>query len=137
MLEKRLGDLNINDSFFDSFREDYFEFNKWFNNNKDRLCYVTYNEDKIVSLLVLKIENNVLKVSTMKVIDTGRGIGSRYIKIINDYKVENKLSNVYITVYEKYKDLVGFLIKNGFKKYGYKDTLDGSNKLQKELILWI
>ena len=137
MLEKRLGDLNINDSFFDSFRKDYFEFDKWFNKNKDRICYVTYNIDKIASLLVLKIENKVLKVSTLKVLNAGKGIGSEYIKIIKNYKDNNNLEHVYITVYEKYNILIDFLIKNGFKKYGYKDTLDGSNKLQKELILWI
>ena len=137
MLEKRLYELDINDSFFDSFRIDYFEFNKWFNNNKDRLCYVTYNNNKIVALLLLKIENNNLKVSSFKVADTGKGIGTKYMKIIKDYKNNNNLDHIYLTVYEKYNILIDFLIKNGFKKYGYKDTLDGSNKLQKELILWI
>jgi len=99
MDKKVLGDLNINDSFFDSFRIDYFEFNKWFNKNKDRLCYVTYNNNKIVSLLVLKIEDNNLKVSSFKVTDTGKGIGTKYIKIIKDYKDNNNLDHIYLTVY--------------------------------------
>ena len=137
MIEKRLSELNINDTFFDSFREDYYEFNNWFYKNKDRVCYVTYDKDKIVSLLVLKIEGNILKVSTMKVINTGKGIGTKYIEIINRYKEDNKLDNVYITVYEKYNILIDFLMKNGFKKYGYKDTLNGNKMLDKELILWI
>ena len=56
---KRLYDLNLNDTFFDSFKKDY-KFEDWCYRNKDRKCYVSYKGDKIDGLLVLKIEDKHL-----------------------------------------------------------------------------
>ena len=54
--EKKLKDLDINDTFFDSLKSDYKDFIIWFNNHLNRKVYVTYQNNKITSLLVLKIE---------------------------------------------------------------------------------
>ena|SRR5690606_2824741 len=34
------AEVNLNDSFFDSFREDYNEFDNWFKSKFDKVCYV-------------------------------------------------------------------------------------------------
>ena len=45
-------------NFFNSLKETYFEFNKWFNNKRknNNYGYVTYNDNILTSLLILKIE---------------------------------------------------------------------------------
>jgi hypothetical protein len=45
---KRLYDLNLNDPFFESFKNDY-KFEDWCYRNKDRKCYV-----KLMSINILK-----------------------------------------------------------------------------------
>ena len=87
-----LKELDINDKFFDSLREDYYNFNDWFKKKQDNntMCYVTIDNGNITSLLILKIEyededysnftipfnkSKRLKICTFKVIDKGKGIG--------------------------------------------------------------
>ena len=41
VIKKHFGDINLNDPFFDSFREDYIGFDKWFNKKADEIAYVT------------------------------------------------------------------------------------------------
>jgi len=54
--KKIFGQINLRDPFFDGFREDYFDFDKWFNKKSDETAYVTYAKDKILSFLYLKVE---------------------------------------------------------------------------------
>lgn len=55
--KKYFGEININDSFFDSFKEDYQGFDKWFLRKSDETAYVTINKGNILSFLYLKVEN--------------------------------------------------------------------------------
>ena len=48
---------NLRDAFFDSFREDYVEFDKWFNKKADDICYVCYSEGKLTAFLFIKRED--------------------------------------------------------------------------------
>lgn len=57
--EKQLKSLDINDIFFDSLKSEYKDFTTWFNNHLNRKVYVTYQNNKITSLLVLKIEDEL------------------------------------------------------------------------------
>jgi predicted nucleic acid-binding protein len=51
------GDVNLQDSFFDSFRTDYSGFDKWFNRKADETAYVCTSETaEIVAFLYLKRE---------------------------------------------------------------------------------
>jgi hypothetical protein len=50
------GDVNIKAQFFDSFREDYTEFDKWFNRKADEDAYVCYEGDELAAFLYLKLE---------------------------------------------------------------------------------
>jgi hypothetical protein len=95
--KRHFGDVNLKDSFFDSFREDYVGFDKWFNKKSDEIAYVTYAKDTILSFLYLKIEGTEenysditpvfkpkkrLKVGTLKVVSNGLRLGERFLKII-------------------------------------------------------
>lgn len=51
------AEVDIKDSFFDSFREDYTEFNKWFNRKAEEKCYVCYSDNNLTAFLFVKIEN--------------------------------------------------------------------------------
>ena len=145
--EKYLYELDINDTFFDSLRLDYKDFNKWFKINNKRKVYVTFNNDKISSFLMLKLENNekynfdkefngnnILKICTMKVTNNGIGIGEEFIKIIFSKAKELNVDKIYFTVYSKYTDLINFFIKYDFKLYSTKDTMNNSGDINKEYV---
>lgn len=145
--EKYLYELDINDTFFDSLRLDYKDFNEWFKINNKRKVYVTFNNDKISSFLMLKLENNekynfdkefngnnILKICTMKVTNNGIGIGEEFIKIIFSKAKELNVDKIYFTVYSKYTDLINFFIKYDFKLYSTKDTMNNSGDINKEYV---
>lgn len=133
------GDLNIEDSFFDSFRNDYPEFNNWFNGKSESYAFVSLNERKIVAFLYIKTEghenyNDItpvfkikkrLKIGTFKVISTGHKLGERFLRISFVEALKNNVDEIYITIFnrtEEQKSLI-FLLKNwGFEKHGKKNT---------------
>ena len=97
----KFGKINLDDSFFDSLKEDYVDFDKWFLKKYDEEAYITINSNNgmLLSFLYLKVEdenenyNNIsplfkpkrrLKVGTFKVISNGFRLGERFIKIIFD-----------------------------------------------------
>ncbi|MBC7553021.1 MAG: hypothetical protein H7257_03480, partial [Taibaiella sp.] len=45
------GEVNLSDSFFDSFREDYLGFDKWFNKKSDEIAYVCYQNEILSAFL--------------------------------------------------------------------------------------
>lgn len=51
-----IGNININDSFFDTLKEDYPGFEKWFNKKSDEMAYICLMDGKITAFLYLKIE---------------------------------------------------------------------------------
>lgn len=137
----KFGDISLNDKFFDSLKEDYSGFEKWFIRKYDDEAYVTINTDsnKLLSFLYLKIENesenysNIspsfsqkkrLKIGTFKVVSNGFRLGERFLKIIFDNALRNKVEEIYVTIYDKreeQKRLITLLETWGFKKYGIKD----------------
>ncbi len=51
------GNINLSDSFFDSFRNDYPGFEEWFHRKSDEVAYVCQSDNgKILAFLYLKIE---------------------------------------------------------------------------------
>lgn len=136
MIEKvKLKDLDINDPFFDDLKKSYINFTTWFKKKNNRDAYVV-RDNAIKALLVLKIENKrdnkieplmnnsrKIKISTFKVDMINKGIGSMFIKIIDDFAMDNKIEEIYLTVYddnELKRSLIRFLEKNGFNYYGLK-----------------
>lgn len=143
VLQSHFGEVNLQDSFFDSFREDYQGFNKWFIKKSDEIAYVTINKGKILSFLFLKVEGidenysdiqpifspkKRLKIGTFKVISNGVRLGERFIKIIFDNALKNKVDEIYVTIFDKreeQKRLIELLEDWGFIYYGTKSTING------------
>lgn len=142
--KKYFGEINLEDSFFDSFKEDYKGFDKWFRKKSDEIAYVTINKGNILSFLFLKVENKDenysdiqpaflpkkrLKIGTFKVISNGVRLGERFIKIIFDNAIRYKVDEIYVTIFDKrdeQKRLIGLLEDWGFERYGTKETENGT-----------
>ncbi|HPM47869.1 MAG TPA: PIN domain-containing protein [bacterium] len=136
--KKHFGEIDVKDSFFDSFREDYPGFEKWFNRKADEIAYITEKDDKILSFLYLKTEDRDenysdvspvflpkkrLKIGTFKVVSNGLRLGERFLKIIFDNAIINRVDEIYVTIFEKRMDqarLINLLEDWGFMKYGKK-----------------
>lgn len=141
--KKLFGEINISDSFFDSFKDDYRGFEKWFIKKSDETAYVTINRGNILSFLFLKVENRDenysditpvfrpkkrLKIGTFKVISNGVRLGERFVKIIFDNAVQNKVEEIYVTIFnkrEEQKRLIGLLEDWGFIFHGTKLSVNG------------
>jgi predicted nucleic acid-binding protein len=138
------GNLNLRDEFFDSFREDYQEFDDWFNRKSDETAYVCTSETgQIVAFLYLKIEERNecysdirpnfppakrLKIGTFKVISNGYKLGERFLKIVFDNALRFCVEEIYVTLFSytlEQSKLIELLCDWGFEKYGIKQTCNG------------
>ena len=135
------GDIDVNSSFFDSFRPDYEGFNKWFAGKCDEEAYVCRTDkNDILGFLYLKTEDETenysditpafspgrrLKVGTFKVEASGFRLGERFVKIIFDNAIERNLGEIYVTLFKNRPELAALydlLIRWGFFEYGTKNT---------------
>ena len=136
----KFGKININDPFFDTLKEDYDGFDKWFLKKFDDEAYITINANNgmLLSFLYLKVEDldenysNItpelppkrrLKIGTFKVISNGFRLGERFIKIIFDNALKNHVQEIYVTIYDKRSEqrrLIELLEQWGFILWGKK-----------------
>jgi predicted nucleic acid-binding protein len=141
------GKIYLNDSFFDSFRDDYINFNKWFNSKSDEHAYICKSQDHIIAFLYLKLEDvnenysditpnfsrkKRLKIGTFKVSLNPFKLGERFIKIIFDNALVLRVDEIYVTVFPKRTgqlQLIELLKDWGFYKYGIKITPSGSEEV--------
>lgn len=138
------GNIDINDAFFESFRNDYQGFNGWFNSKSDEIVYVCRSDEhEILAFLYIKIEKHDenyrdvtpvfdkkkrLKIGTFKVISNGYKLGERFLKIVFDNALRNHVDEVYVTLFDKTEEqerLIGLLEDWGFCQYGIKHTPTG------------
>lgn len=142
--KQRFGDIDLSDSFFDSFKEDYLGFEKWFIKKTDETAYVTLNRGKILSFLYLKVENinevysdiepifqpkKRLKIGTLKVISNGVRLGERFLKIIFDNALQYRVDEIYVTIFDNRDEqlrLINLLEEWGFYRFGKKTTVNGN-----------
>ncbi len=143
--KEHFGNININDRFFDSFKEDYHGFEKWFNSKADEIAYICESESKeILAFLYVKTEGynesygdiqpqfekkKRLKIGTFKVISNGVKLGERFTKIVFDNALINNVDEIYVTLFKKTEEherLIGLLIDWGFIHHGFKNSLSGS-----------
>ena len=132
IIEKQLKDLDINDRFFDSLKNEYEDFIIWFNNHLDRKAYITFRDKKITSILILKIEDKNenykdfnkefkpskrLKICTLKVDVKFKNIGTKYLELAYNEALKNNVNEIYITLYTNHKDLINLLEKNNYIYY--------------------
>ncbi|MPL87115.1 hypothetical protein SDC9_33109 [bioreactor metagenome] len=132
------GNIDIKDSFFDSFREDYPGFDNWFNRKAEEKAYACYSEGVLSAFLYLKKETEKenysditpifppkqrLKIGTFKVIQNGIRLGERFLKIIFDHAYLFKVSEIYVTIFNKRDEqnrLIEMLKEWGFVFWGNK-----------------
>lgn len=141
------GNIDLTDSFFDSFRPDYDGFDKWFSGKSDETAYVCRADDnRILGFLYLKTEDETenysdiypafspkkrLKVGTFKVESTGFRLGERFIKIIFDNAIERHLDEIYVTMFLERPELNALystLTRWGFIHYGVKKHKNGKEE---------
>lgn len=142
-----IGNINIKDPFFDSFKEDYKEFESWFNKKSDAESYVCITDRSVKAFLYIKVENQEenysditppffpkkrLKIGTFKVVSTGFKLGERFLKIIFDNAISNRVDEIYVTIFNKREEqqrLVLLLEDWGFKYWGTKETSNGTENV--------
>jgi predicted nucleic acid-binding protein len=137
----KFGRINFSDDFFTSLKEDYIGFDKWFIKKYDEEAYITVNSNNglLLSFLFLKVEDKNenysditpvftpkkrLKVGTFKVINNGFRLGERFMKIIFDNALKNKVDEIYVTIFNKREDqrrLIDMLEQWGFILWGKKN----------------
>jgi predicted nucleic acid-binding protein len=138
--QEYFGNISLDDPFFDSLKEDYNGFEKWFNKKAEEKAYITYNNGKLLSFLFLKIENidenysdfnpilapkKRLKIGTFKVVSNGVRLGERFMKIIFDNALANNVDEIYVTIFNKREEqqrLITLMEDWGFNQFGMKGT---------------
>jgi len=139
--------VNLQDTFFDSFREDYNDFDKWYNKKADEIAYVCYSNNILSAFLYIKVEDQNenyadiepgfkrkkrLKIGTLKVTSNGFKIGERFLKIIFDNALQYNVSEIYVTIFDKRPEqirLISLLEEWGFSLHGLKTTPTGDEKV--------
>ncbi|WP_187263776.1 PIN domain-containing protein [Pontibacter beigongshangensis] len=139
--QKYFAELDFSDEFFDSLKDDYPGFDKWFKKKANEIAYVTINKTngKILSFLYIKKEGpdevysdidpifkpkKRLKVGTFKVVSNGVRLGERFLKIIFDNALVNKVEEIYVTIFDKRDEqnrLIALLEEWGFQLWGRKN----------------
>lgn len=137
------GKIDPTDSFFDSFRQDYPDFDNWFNRKSEEPAYAAFYKNKLGAFLYLKVEgldesySNIepifspkkrLKIGTFKVAFNGVGLGERLLKIVFDNALQYKVDEVYVTIFHNHPGhsmLIRLLEDFGFKYWGIKHSAGG------------
>lgn len=137
--KRYIGDINLEDPFFNSLRKSYPGFNERFNRKAQESAYVTFKKDWTVSwFLYIKKEGpdenysditptftdkSRLKIGTFKVSEHWYNLGERFLKIIFDNAIKRNVDEIYVTVFdddEEKQRLISFLLEWGFYERGKK-----------------
>ncbi|OKS89252.1 PIN domain-containing protein [Mucilaginibacter polytrichastri] len=140
--QELFGNIDLSDNFFLTLKDDYPGFEKWFNKKANEKAYITINKSnkKLLSFLFLKREDEKeiysdieppfrpkrrLKVGTFKVVGNGFRLGERFLKIIFDNALANKVEEIYVTIFQKREEqlrLIELLEAWGFTVWGMKSN---------------
>lgn len=138
-----LSELDINDSFFDSLKTDYPEFEEWYSKkaNEGKQAFAYIDEQGIGAFVMLKrgecedihLENKTLpkrsrlKISTLKLSERVEGIrlGEGAIGIALWNWLESDDEEIYVTVFDKHRKLIEMLQRFGFRIAGYNSRHEG------------
>lgn len=145
--QQYFGNININDEFFDSFKEDYEGFELWFNRKSDEIAYVCQRVNKVLAFLYLKIEDENenyadirpslspkrrLKIGTFKVTLNGFKLGERFLKIVFDNAMHFNVDEIYVTIFDRTEGqvrLIDLLSVWGFDYHGVKSSTNGEEQV--------
>ena len=135
---QRFSDIDLNDSFFDSLRASYPEFDEWYNKKAaaGATAYCYYVDNELKDFLYLKIEEEELsdmtpvlpakkrlKVGTFKVDNEDRHTtrGERFMKKIMDMAIAEDVDEIYVTMFPT-EELQGLI--RMFEKFGFSHIAD-------------
>jgi ribosomal protein S18 acetylase RimI-like enzyme len=126
--------IDEGDDIFDSLREGYPDFNKWWRTKcvrEHRPCWVVTIDDELAGLVVRKEESHaeamtkhagpkILKVCTFKVKPKYRGekLGELLLKQVLWFAQRNQFDLVYLTTFSEQTALIAVLLYYGFEKTG-------------------
>ena len=144
IIKKKFKQIDLQDTFFDSLKNDYDNFDTWFNAKGDEFAYVYYADNSLKAFLYLKPENKDedysditplflpkkrLKIGTFKVIAPGLNIGKEFLKITLNTAVNINAEEIYCTIPDlsdtnnpDKKSLIKMLKKFGFYLWGTKNN---------------
>nr|MBA3987121.1 hypothetical protein [Flavobacteriales bacterium] len=126
----------INDIFFDSFRDSYDGFNEWFFKcaRENRRCYILKVESKISALLIFhreksndhnieNIKEDALKMCTLKVAETvfGYRLGELFLNKMLTLCINGNINYLYLTVFPHHIHLIDLLSKYGFIRSEFRN----------------
>jgi GNAT superfamily N-acetyltransferase len=125
--------LDKDDPIFQSFREDYSGFDDWFIKcqlEHRQVWLIEGKESHLAAFCIIKKENSfvfglkgrVLKICSFKVSEEYNGFryGELLLKTVFNHAVVNRYDWIYITVFEKYADLINLLEDFGFQNLNMK-----------------
>ena len=132
--EIKAHEIDSRDCFFDSLREGYPEFNRWWREkcvNQHRSCWAVYYNGHLAGLIVRKDEclgetdaispaKKILKICTFKVAPESRGVklGELLLKKVLWYAQANGYDLTYLTTYKDQASLMNLLEFYGFQNAG-------------------
>lgn len=143
---RQFSEINLADTFFDSLRDDYAEFDTWFKKKQGQgeQAYVMFLEEKISGFMYLKDETESIKlknkkldtirrmkIGTFKLNSRGTILGDRFLALALRDAVKNNHDRAYVTVFKKHEKLVSLFKKFGFREAG--ETIDGELFLGKRM----
>ena len=124
-----LSEVRIEDTFFDSLKEDYPKFPAWFKGMQDKgeVCWTIEANDQIAAICIIenkgfgklpyRANKKTLKACTFKVSDDFRGskYGELLLKNLFTHCVQQDYDLVYLTTHRKQSVLMYFLKDFGFQ----------------------
>lgn len=128
-----INNISSNDKIFDILKNNYDDFNSWFNKMKSNNINIYYTEkdNNLTSIMMLKLNEkdseqfikngNILKIRTLLVTEKNKGIGKTYMSIIDDIAINNNIDYIYLTIKSNNKELISFIEKNCYRKYNQLD----------------
>lgn len=134
---KFLYDCDINDSFFNSLKNDYPDFEKWYlrKASEKKQAFTYYDDKGLGAFLMIKLSEvealelkettlpakQRFKISTLKLSKRieGNRLGEGAIGIALWNWLESDDEEIYVTVYEKHNTLIDMLTKFGFVLAGH------------------
>jgi hypothetical protein len=143
----KFGEVDLSSGFFDSFREDYPGFDRWYGRKAHEEAYVSWDGDEPVAFLFLKMEGldedyrdispmflrkRRLKIGTLKVVQNGFKIGERFLKIIFDNAIRQNAQEIYVTIFghnQEQERLINLFEDFGFVYWGEKQSAGGIEKV--------
>lgn len=129
------SNINLSDSFFDSLRADYKDFDEWFNRKckEGAKAYTLYDNSTLQAFLYLKDEFDIdnivspclpkkkkLKIGTFKINAHRTALGEKFMTIILRKMIRDSYDLVYVTFFDKQVALKKLFEKFGFRLWGYK-----------------